>query len=182
MYKNSYIADGQTTQFVFAFPFFQAADISVALNGVVLNSSEYDLNINSEYDGGTVSFVDAPYANNTIDIYRQIKLERTIDYQPLLKIKPESLNSDFNFLLEAFKDFKQIDIDLEEWNLTHTNTIEFLQYTNDLIKDKLGGGGNLGLFNNLLSVLDNALPQLINDYGYITQIAPGETKDDYGLL
>ena len=32
MYKVSYTGDGQTTEFVFVFPFFQVADVHVAID------------------------------------------------------------------------------------------------------------------------------------------------------
>ena len=35
MYKISYVADGTTTEFAFSFPFFQCADICVAIDGVI---------------------------------------------------------------------------------------------------------------------------------------------------
>ena len=57
-----------------------------------------------------------------------------------------------------------------------------MEYTNRVIEDKLSGGAVLGLYRNLLSVLSNALPVLINDYGLITEMAPNENNDDYGIL
>ena len=54
MYKISYIGDGQTNEFVFDFPFFQNADIHVAVDNIVLNSDEYDVNPNEDFDGGIV--------------------------------------------------------------------------------------------------------------------------------
>ena len=92
------------------------------------------------------------------------------------------MNADFNFLLAAFQDVYSTELDLTEWRNTHNNIVEFLQYTNRVVEDKLSGGGVLGLYKNLLSVLDGALPQLINDYGYITESVPNENTDDYGLL
>ncbi len=57
-----------------------------------------------------------------------------------------------------------------------------IDYTHAVIQDKLSGGAVLGLYRNLLGVLENALPKLINDYGYITESAPNENADDYGVL
>lgn len=182
MYKVSYFGDGQTLEFIFVFPFFQESDIRVALNEEVLDSSQYSVNMNPEFDGGTVMFAVPPIEGTKIDIFRQISLERTIDYQPTVKIDPENLNTDFNFILEAFKDFKSIDVDLAEWKNIHDNLVSSIEYTISLIEDKLSGGGVLGLYNNLLSVLAGALPNLINDYGSITEIANNENADDYGIL
>lgn len=182
MHKISYIADGVTTEFEFAFPFFQAADIRVAKDEVILTTDEYSVVENVSFDGGRIVFNVAPIADTRIDIYRVVALSRVIDYQPTAKIDPEHLNSDFNFLIEALKDLHAPDVDIEAWRNTHTNVVDFLEYTNSLIQDKLTGGGVLGIYRNLIAVLDNALPNLINDYGYITDSADDATCDDYGLL
>lgn len=182
MHKISYVADGETTEFEFAFPFFQAADIHVAMNEVLLGAEKYSVVENTTFDGGRIVFNTAPVADTRIDIYRVIALSRVVDYQPTAKIDPEHLNADFNFLLEALKDLHAPDVDIEAWRNTHTNVVDFLEYTNSLIQDKLTGGGVLGIYRNLITVLDNALPNLINDYGYITDSTPDDMCDDYGLL
>ena len=182
MYKISYIGDGITSEFAFAFTFFQKADVHVAIDNVLLDSNNYDVNPNDYFDGGTVQLLTPLSDGSTIDIFRKISLSRTVDYQPTVKIDPESLNSDFNFLLAAFQDFSEIEIDLTEWKNIHDNVVSMMEYTNSVITDKLGGGAVLGLYNNLLSVLNDALPTLINDYGSITEVASSENNDDYGLL
>jgi len=181
MYKVSYTGDGQTTEFVFAFPFFQVADVHVAIDNAEIVSG-FSVVPNDSFSGGRVIFIDAPAVNTQIDVFRRISLSRVIDYQPTDKIDPEDLNSDFNFLLAAFQDLRAVDIDLAEWENIHNNVVNFLNYTMDVIQDKLSGGGVLGLYNNLVSVLAGALPLLINDYGSITEPAPGDNNDDYGVL
>lgn len=182
MHKISYVADGTTSEFEFAFPFFQAADIHVALDQVILSADSYSVIENASFDGGRIVFSVPPVADTRIDIYRVVALSRVIDYQPTGKIDPEHLNADFNFLIEALRDLHAPDVDIETWRNTHTNVVDFLEYTNSLIQDKLTGGGVLGIYRNLITVLDNALPNLINDYGYITDTADDGTCDDYGLL
>ncbi len=182
MHKISYIADGINTEFVFTFPFFQTDDIHVALNDETEFDIAYTVLPNSDFAGGTVVFDTAPAADIKIDIFRQISLSRVIDYQPTAKIDPENLNSDFNFLLAAFQDIYSTDVNIAEWANTHDNVTTLVNYTLKVIEDKIGGGGVLGLYNNLMGVLQNALPALINDYGSITVAAPNENRDDYGVL
>lgn len=182
MYKISYNGDGQTAEFLFAFPFFQTADVRVAIDDAILDTTQYSVLANDDMDGGTVMVATPPASGARIDIFRQISLSRVVDYQPTAKIDPENLNSDFNFLLEAFKDLHAIDIDLSQWANTHDSVKNFLEYNLKVIEDKLSGGGVMGLYNNLVSVLANALPTLINDYGSITEPAPNENRDDYGIL
>jgi len=181
MYKVSYTGDGQTTEFVFAFPFFQVADVHVVIDDEPVDSG-FSVIPNNNFTGGRVIFVTAPAENKQIDIFRQISLSRIIDYQPTDKIDPEDLNDDFNFLLAAFQDLRAVDVDLSTWRNTHDNVVNFLNYTLGIIEDKLSGGGVLGIYNNLLAVLSSALPELINDYGSITEQAPTENRDDYGVL
>jgi len=189
MYKISYTGDGETNAFAFDFEFFQPRDVHVAMDDVVIDPSQYNLTTNENMNGGTIGFATAPDTAVRIDIFRRIYLERFIDYQPTAKIDPEDLNGDFNFLLEALRDMNELDIDLDQWQNIHDNVVALMnatmasvQYAIDTINDKLGGGAVLGLYNNLLSVLNGALPDLINDYGFVTDPAPNENADDYGTM
>lgn len=182
MYKVSYTGNGTDTEFVFAFPFFQNADIKVAIDNTVISTDDYSVIPNNNFNGGKIVFNIAPANGVQFDIFRRISLNRVIDYQPTAKIDPEDLNSDFNFLLSAFQDFQNIDIDLSNWANIHDTVLSKIDYTLDVINDKLSGGGVLGLYYNLLNVLDNALPKLINDYGSVTEAPDVETSDDYGTL
>ncbi len=182
MHKISYVADGTNTEFLFAFPFFQTDDIRVSLNESAEFEIAYSVIPNSDFTGGTVVFDAPPAENTTIDIFRQISLSRIIDYQPTAKIDPENLNADFNFLLAAFQDVYSADINIAEWANVHDNIRNLMNYTLSVIEDKIGGGAVMGLYNNLMGVLQNALPALINDYGSITEPAPNENRDDYGVL
>ena len=182
MYKISYNGDDVTTEFIFAFPFFQNEDVRVSVNNVLLTDSEYGVLPNENMDGGTVTLSTPPATGDRIDIFRSVSLKRVVDYQPTAKIDPENLNTDFNLLLEAFKDLQSIDTDLIEWKNVHDNVISFIKYTMDVIEDKLSGGGVLGLYRNLLSVLDGALPKLINDYGFVMEPISAQYNDDYGIL
>lgn len=182
MYKTSYNSDGVTTEYIFTFPFFQNADVKVCINNELLDDTQYDVNPNNDFTGGIVVFGSAPESGKTIDILRQVSLDRVIDYQPTLKIDPEDLNADFNFLLAALKDMNAIDINVSQWANIHETVLNQINYVLQTIEDKLSGGAVLGLYNNLLSVLDGALPNLINDYGSVTEEAPNENNDDYGSL
>lgn len=182
MHKITYTGDGVTCEFPFAFPFFQEADVHVAIDERTLSVGEFGVYPNEDLTGGTVIFSDAPAHGVRIDIFRQVELSRVIDYQPTARIDPEDLNTDFNFLLAALSDIRHVDVNIAEWKNTHENVLAFLEYTNNLVQDKMGGGGALGVYNNLISVLASAMPTLINDYGYIADSAPDDGCDDYGIL
>ena len=82
---------------------------------------------NSDFTGGNVVFDVAPPADTKLDIFRQISLSRTIDYQPTHRIDPEDLNTDFNFLLSAFQDLHSVNIDLMEWTNIHDDVKSYLK-------------------------------------------------------
>ncbi len=180
MHKISYTGNGVDTEYTFVFPFFQNADIKVCVNNELLDDTQYNVNPDNDFSGGSVELAVAPAVGAQIDIFRQISLNRVIDYQPTQKIDPEDLNSDFNFLLAAFQDLHNVDIDLSEWANLHDSVVTQMNYVLQTIQDKLSGGAVLGLYNNLVNVLDGALPKLINDYGYVNESAPNENNDDYG--
>lgn len=190
MLKVSYVGDGVLNEFAFDFKFFQPADVRVAVNESLSDPSEYNIAFDENtMRGGTVSFAEPPAEGVRIDIFRRIHLERFIDYQPTAEIDPERLNDDFNFLLEAFRDLNAVELDVAEWKNIHDNVIGMMntalsqiQYTNKAIADKMGGGAVLGLYNNLLSVLEGALPLLVNDYGSVAEPASNENNDDYGEI
>ena len=71
---------------------------------------------------------------------------------------------------------------LAEWKNVHDTLLTKINYAIATIEDKMSGGGVLGLYYNLVSVLDGALPKLINDYGSVTEPADVEQNDDYGSL
>ena len=178
MYKISYIGDGENTEFRFAFPFFQESDIKVSIDNQILNNTQYDVNPDDDFNGGLVVFSSAPQSGKNIDIFRQVDLSRVIDYQTTAKIDPEDLNSDFNFLLAALQDIRNIDINLSEWSNVHDTLLSKIDYVISTIEDKFSGGGVLGLYYNLVSVLD----ELINDYGSVSEEADDENNDDYGSI
>ncbi len=182
MYKISYVGDGENTEFSFVFPFFQDADIKVAINDSVLDNTQYDVNPNDDFSGGVVVFPVAPETGTQIDIFRQVDLSRVIDYQPTEKIDPEDLNSDFDFIVAALQDIQTINIDLSQWANIHDTVMKKLDYVMATIEDKMSGGAVLGLYYNLVSVLEDALPKLINDYGSVTEHASGDNNDDYGSI
>ena len=182
MYKISYTSDGVSTEYTFSFPFFQNADIKVSVDDVVLNDDDYTVTPNNNFIGGTICLANAPQSGKQIDVFRHVSLNRVIDYQPTLKIDPEDLNSDFNFLLAVCQDLQDIDINVSEWANLHDNILPKINYVIDTISDKMSGGAVLGLYNNLLNVLDSALPLLINDYGLVSEEADNATSDDYGSI
>lgn len=111
MQKVSYMGNGETTEFNFTFPYYENTNVVVTKNGaaatdyqVIGTSGGVDADI--PYVGGKVVFETAPTALDCITIARSLPLSRTVDYQPLAKIDPTTLNQDVNYLMEVLKDLK----------------------------------------------------------------------------
>lgn len=117
MQKVSYMGDGTTTEFFFNFPFFENSNVVVTVNNepatdytIIGTSGGLDADV--PYTGGKVVFEVAPTSIDCITIARQLPLERIVDYQPLSKIDPTTLNQDLNYLMEVIKDRKDELADL----------------------------------------------------------------------
>lgn len=111
MQKVSYMGNGETTEFAFNFPYFENTDIIVTKNGAP--ATEYNiigtsagLDADIPYTGGKVVFDTAPTALDSITIARSLPLTRIVDYQPLEKIAPTTLNQDMNYMMEVLKDLQ----------------------------------------------------------------------------
>ena len=111
MQKVSYMGNGTTTEFAFNFPYFENSNIIVTKNGAA--ATGYDiigtsagLDADIPYTGGKVVFEVAPTALDNITIARQLPLTRIVDYQPLAKIDPTTLNQDMNYTMEVLKDLQ----------------------------------------------------------------------------
>ena len=105
------MGNGETTEFAFNFPYFENTDIIVTKNGapateynIVGTSAGLDADI--PYTGGKVVFDTAPTALDSITIARSLPLTRSVDYQPLEKIDPTTLNQDMNYMMEVLKDLQ----------------------------------------------------------------------------
>lgn len=109
MQKISYMGNGETTEFTFNFPYFENSDVIVTKNGTATTGYNIigvsgGLDADIPYIGGTVVFETAPGPLDSITISRSLPLIRNIDYQPLDKISPTTLNQDMNYTMEILKD------------------------------------------------------------------------------
>lgn len=109
MQKVSYMGNGETTEFTFNFPYFENSDVIVTKNGTTTTGYNIigvsgGLDADIPYIGGTVVFETAPGPLDSITISRSLPLIRNIDYQPLDKISPTTLNQDMNYTMEILKD------------------------------------------------------------------------------
>lgn len=190
MNKIEYIADGETKNFTFNFAFFDVDDVCVQINSVT-QTSGYTVNYvtNGEnadipYTGTNVAFNSAPAVNDKITIYRSIKLNRPVDYQPTVKIDPVALNQDITFAIEVLKDFSQL---LADFNDKYTDLTNFplLETLNQNVNSIMETISNMNInskantnMNNLTDAGRTAISNMImpsSHYISITDNGPGTT-------
>ena len=131
MQKISYMGNGSTKEFNFNFPFYNNSDIIVLKNETITTdytviATDAGLNADIPYNGGKIVFYNAPNATDSITIFRQLPLIRTVDYQPTEKINPTILNQDMNYMLEILKDMHdRLDVFDEQYNdITNKESIQ----------------------------------------------------------
>lgn len=106
---NSYNANGVTTQFRYEFLIKDASDLSVTLDGAVVDKSKYTLTNIGQSNGGNVSFTTAPAAGLLI-LRRAVIPQRLTDYQDNGPLRAEDINRDLDRLVMMIQD-KQADAD-----------------------------------------------------------------------
>ena len=159
MQKVSYMGNGSTTEFYFNFPYFENSNVVVTKNnqtatGYNIIGNSGGLNADIPYNGGKVVFETAPTSLDSITISRQLPLSRIVDYQPLARIDPKTLNQDLNYLMEILKDQKD---DLDNFSAKYADIV------------------NQDTTQNLLSRL-NTVGQQITDLGDISDIRTNITS------
>jgi hypothetical protein len=108
---QTYTGDGETTTFYFTFPFFGTNDIKVSIGGIPQTSDDFAIYptvspapADTPYTSGRIEFAVAPSNGTTIKIWRDIALERHIDYQPTQQPQSHQLNQDVNQCMEILKE------------------------------------------------------------------------------
>ncbi len=184
--KIQYVSDGIQMEFGFPFFIFSEYDVKVMVNSDVIEYGIYKVDHQIGKVGGVINFDVPPAKDVVVTIMRVINLERAVDYQPNRVIEADQLNSDFNFLLESMKDVAGYSLDAMESSVRYEEMKKWskellgqMHYIDDLINSRVGSG-QMGLFYNLVNVLHNAIPTLIDDYGKITDSV--DSEDDYGCF
>ncbi len=131
MKKTTFIADGKTKAFHFAFPFFFKSDIVIEVDSVP--ATKYYLvctsngpNADVPFSGGQVCFNAPPKLGSTITITRKLAIKRIVDYQPTARYSAIAHNHDMNYMIEILKDMQlALDSFAEQYaTITGTDSID----------------------------------------------------------
>lgn len=102
--RIQYTASAGQTVFVYPFPIFDEGDIVVEQNGTVLTlSTDYTVSGVAAEDGGNITLTSGATSGDIMTIYRDMALERLIDYQQNGDFLSDSVNRDFDRLWLAMQ-------------------------------------------------------------------------------
>lgn len=100
----SYVATGVTAgPFTFPFRILDADDLKVLQAGVIASPLNYVVSGIGD-DEGSVTFYTLPGAGTSVILYRQVALERTVDYQFNGDLRAVTVNADFDRIWMALQD------------------------------------------------------------------------------
>ena len=95
--RNQYTATSGQTIFPYTFPIFDKDDLVVIQEGTTLTEgTDYTVSGVGDEDGGDVTLTTGATTGDTITIYRDIALERLVDYQDSGDFLASDVNDDFD--------------------------------------------------------------------------------------
>src|ERR687885_2408069 len=93
--RVQYLADGTQASFTYPFPIFEAADLEVRLNGLVL-ASGYTVDGAGASQGGSVAFDTPPEAGCRVTLRRNLAVARTSNFQENGILRARTLNDELD--------------------------------------------------------------------------------------
>lgn len=168
MAKVTYTADGRAKVFHFDFPFFNRADVMVAVNGntaptgIAIQTGRPSDTDTFPYTGGAVHFATAPRTGAYIEIWRDMRMTRPCDYQDLCQPTPHELNRDFNFNLENMKDFRDR---LAEFDNSYANILNISDMPQLIVKIEqltaaIENFGDIGVIETTIDTIQGDIDEL----------------------
>lgn len=98
-----YVANGVTKSFAFPFVILSADDLKVKVGADVVTAG-FSITGVGDRDGGSVTFAEAPASLTPIILYREVTLDRAIDYQENGDLLAVVLDDDFDRIWMAMQD------------------------------------------------------------------------------
>lgn len=98
-----YVANGVTKSFAFPFAILSADDLKVKVGADVVTTG-FSIAGVGDRDGGSVTFTDAPASLTPIILYREVRLDRTTDYQENGDLLAIVLDDDLDRIWMALQD------------------------------------------------------------------------------
>lgn len=169
MQTVSYMGNGSQTEFTFNFSYFDNSNVVVKLNnqsasGYTIVGTDAGVDADIPYTGGKVVFDNAPSALDSVTISRSLPLNRVIDYQPLAKIDPTTLNQDMNYMMELLKDQQdELDIFRTQYaSIADSESVTTLLARIAALSQQITNLGDISTLRNNVTALDTRTSGLID--------------------
>jgi hypothetical protein len=104
--RVQYLADGLQASFTYPFPIFDAADLEVRVDGLVL-AHGYAVTGAGASEGGSVVFEAPPAAGRRITLRRSLAIARTSDFQANGILRARTLNDELDYQVAAMQEVKE---------------------------------------------------------------------------
>ncbi|MCB4823272.1 glycosyl hydrolase family 28-related protein [Roseicella aerolata] len=104
--RVQYLADGLQASFTYPFPIFEAADLEVRLDGLVLASGYTVLGAGTS-EGGSVAFDAPPARGRRVTLRRSLTVARTSDFQANGILRARTLNDELDYQVAALQEVKE---------------------------------------------------------------------------
>lgn len=164
---QTYTGDGTTSTFYFTFPFFGTNDVKVSVGGATQTSDDFTIYPNTSpapadtpYIGGRIDFATAPTTGAVIKIWRDIALERHIDYQPTAQPQSHQLNQDVNQCIEILKELAETLTNIV--SLANVPTLNNLLSELTTIQNTLGTLATASSVTTLSNTVDDHTTSITN--------------------
>ena len=95
--RIQYVANGNLKKYEFPFVIFKTSDVDVYLDDKLLTISEYEVSVEPDIGGGSISFKVAPANGKVITIARNLSIERTTDFQEGGALRANVLNDELDY-------------------------------------------------------------------------------------
>ena len=95
--RIQYVANGNLKKYEFPFAIFKTSDVDVYLDDKLLTTSEYEVSVEPDIEGGSISFKVAPANGKVITIARNLSIERTTDFQEGCALRANVLNDELDY-------------------------------------------------------------------------------------
>ena len=95
--RIQYVANGNSKKYEFPFAIFKTSDVDVYLDDKLLTTSEYEVSVDPDIEGGSISFKVAPANGKVITIARNLSIERTTDFQEGCALRANVLNDELDY-------------------------------------------------------------------------------------
>ena len=100
--RVQYVADGVLAAFTYPFPIFDAADLEIRIDGVVLTGGATVTGAGAS-EGGSVVFDAPPRAGAKVTLRRRLAIARTTDFQNNGVLRARALNDELDYQVAALQ-------------------------------------------------------------------------------